>query len=85
MKHTFQEWVYKDPTRRRELERIYNDQFNCLVPRQYDGSHLTFPGMNPGDFICLCLSSLRFSIVFVLFFSRFRVTIGFLRRLYSVG
>ena len=47
LKHTFQEWVYKDPTRRRELERIYNDQFNCLVPRQYDGSHLTFPGMNP--------------------------------------
>ena len=39
--------MYKDPTRRRELERIYNDQFNCLVPRQYDGSHLTFPGMNP--------------------------------------
>ena len=47
LKHAFSEWVYKDPTRRRELERIYNDSFNCLVPRQYDGSHLTFPGMNP--------------------------------------
>lgn len=47
LKHTFSEWIYKDPTRRRELERIYNDNFNSIVPRQYDGSHLTFPGMNP--------------------------------------
>ena len=47
LKAKFDEWIYKDPSRRRDLERIYNDRFNCIVPRQYDGSHLTFPGKNP--------------------------------------
>ncbi len=47
LKHKFSEWIYKNPERRRDLERIYNDKFNCIVPREYDGSHLTFPGINP--------------------------------------
>lgn len=47
LKNKFSEWIYKNPERRRDLERIYNDKFNCIVPREYDGSHLTFPGMNP--------------------------------------
>ena len=47
LKAKFAEWIYRDPTRRRDLERIYNDKFNCIVPRRYDGSHLTFPGKNP--------------------------------------
>lgn len=47
LKQTFSDWIFKDPKRRRDLERLYNDSFNCIVPRQYDGSHLTFPGMNP--------------------------------------
>ena len=47
LKNKFKEWIYKEPNRRRELERIYNDKFNCIVPRHYDGSHLTFAGINP--------------------------------------
>lgn len=47
LKNKFKEWIFKEPERRRTLERIYNDKFNCLVPRQYDGSHLTFSGINP--------------------------------------
>ena len=47
LKQTFSDWIFKDPKRRRALERLYNDSFNCIVPRRYDGSHLTFPGMNP--------------------------------------
>ena len=43
----FQEWIWKDPPRRERLCRIYNDKFNSIRPREYDGSHLTFPGMNP--------------------------------------
>jgi N12 class adenine-specific DNA methylase len=43
----FEEWVWKDPERRERLCRIYNDKFNSLRPRVYDGSHLRFPGMNP--------------------------------------
>lgn len=43
----FKEWIFSDSYRRRDLERLYNDNFNCIVPRQYDGSHLTFPGKNP--------------------------------------
>ena len=47
LKAKFSEWIYRDPARRRDLERIYNDNFNCIVPRRYDGTHLTFPGKNP--------------------------------------
>jgi N12 class adenine-specific DNA methylase len=43
----FEEWIWKDPERRDELCRIYNDKFNSIRPRVCDGSHLTFPGMNP--------------------------------------
>lgn len=43
----FEQWIWSDPTRRRELVTIYNEKFNAIVPRHYDGSHLTFPGMNP--------------------------------------
>ncbi|MDR1558995.1 MAG: DEAD/DEAH box helicase family protein [Clostridiales bacterium] len=43
----FDEWIWKDPGRRERLCRIYNDKFNSIRPRVYDGSHLTFPGMNP--------------------------------------
>jgi N12 class adenine-specific DNA methylase len=43
----FGEWIWKDPGRRECLCRLYNDTFNSIRPREYDGSHLTFPGMNP--------------------------------------
>jgi len=43
----FEEWIWKDPARRERLCRIFNDKFNSIRPRVYDGSHLTFPGMNP--------------------------------------
>ena len=43
----FEEWIWKDPARRERLCRLYNDKFNSIRPREYDGSHLTFPGMNP--------------------------------------
>jgi N12 class adenine-specific DNA methylase len=47
IKAKFEEWIWKDPTRREALCRLYNDKFNSIRPRVYDGSHLTFPGMNP--------------------------------------
>ena len=47
IKSAFTEWIYRDPERREHLCRIYNDRFNSIRPREYDGSHLTFPGMNP--------------------------------------
>jgi N12 class adenine-specific DNA methylase/adenine-specific DNA methylase len=43
----FEEWIWKGPDRRERLCRLYNDKFNSIRPRVYDGSHLTFPGMNP--------------------------------------
>ena len=43
----FEEWIFSDPQRRNDLLRKYNDTFNCIRNREYDGSHLTFPGMNP--------------------------------------
>ncbi|MDR2043322.1 MAG: DEAD/DEAH box helicase family protein [Clostridium sp.] len=43
----FEEWIWKDPARRERLCRLYNDRFNSIRPREYDGSHLKFPGMNP--------------------------------------
>lgn len=46
IKAEFKEWVFKDPERRRTLVEMYNRQFNCIRPREYDGSHLQFHGMN---------------------------------------
>lgn len=43
----FESWIWQDADRRKKLCRIYNDRFNCLKPREYDGSLLTFPEMNP--------------------------------------
>ena len=47
IKQEFRDWVWKDPERRELLTRLYNDQFNSSRPREYDGSHLNFVGMNP--------------------------------------
>ncbi|MGN1181726.1 MAG: SNF2-related protein, partial [Faecalibacillus sp.] len=47
IKEAFVEWVWKDIERRERLVKIYNTSFNSIRPREYDGSHLTFPNMNP--------------------------------------
>lgn len=47
IKEAFKEWVFKDPERREFLVERYNVLFNSTKPREYDGSHLSFPGMNP--------------------------------------
>lgn len=47
IKQGFQDWVWADPARRERLCRIYNEKFNSVRPREYDGSHITFSGMNP--------------------------------------
>jgi N12 class adenine-specific DNA methylase len=47
IKEKFRAWVFSDPDRTERLVRLYNDNFNNLRPRLFDGSHLTFPGMNP--------------------------------------
>ena len=47
IKQAFQDWIWKDPERREKLTRLYNDKFNSIVPRTYDGSNLRFVGMNP--------------------------------------
>ncbi len=47
IKEAFKDWIFRDQERREKLCRIYNDRFNSIRPREYDGSHLTFPGMNP--------------------------------------
>ncbi len=47
MKAVFKDWIFKDQQRRERLVRVYNERFNSIRPREYDGSHLTFPGMNP--------------------------------------
>ncbi|WP_415537736.1 DEAD/DEAH box helicase family protein [Dehalobacter sp. 4CP] len=47
IKETFQNWIWQDPERREQLTRIYNDRFNAIRPREYDGSHIRFTGMNP--------------------------------------
>ena len=43
----FEEWIFKDPDRREKLVKLYNEKFNSIRNRQYDGSHLKFYGMNP--------------------------------------
>ena len=47
IKQGFQDWVWSDPARRGQLCRIYNEKFNSIRPREYDGSHIVFSGMNP--------------------------------------
>lgn len=47
IKQGFQDWVWSDPARREQLCRIYNEKFNSIRPREYDGSHIAFSGMNP--------------------------------------
>ena len=47
IKQAFEEWIFNDVERRERLVRLYNDKFNSIRPREYDGSHLNFVGMNP--------------------------------------
>ena len=47
IKDKFEEWIFKEPQRRQALVSLYNSKFNCIRPREYDGSNLRFPGMNP--------------------------------------
>ena len=47
IKEAFLNWVWEDPDRRNKLVRLYNDKFNSIRPREYDGSHIDFVGMNP--------------------------------------
>lgn len=52
IKEAFKDWIFGDQERREKLCRIYNDRFNSIRPREYNGSHLTFPGMNPEIELC---------------------------------
>ena len=47
IRQAFQDWIWKEPERRQRLTDYYNEHFNAIRPRQYDGSHLAFPGINP--------------------------------------
>ena len=47
IKQAFQDWIWKDPERRSRLVRYYNDTFNSIRPREYDGSHIKFGGISP--------------------------------------
>ena len=47
IKLAFEEWIWKDPERRERLTKVYNERFNSIRPREYDGSHISFDGMNP--------------------------------------
>jgi len=47
IKLAFEEWIWEDPERRERLTKIYNERFNSIRPREYDGSHISFDGMNP--------------------------------------
>ena len=47
IKQGFQDWIWADPARREKLTKMYNEKFNSIRPREYDGSHITFNGMNP--------------------------------------
>ena len=48
IREAFQEWIFQDMDRREKLCRIYNDRYNSIRPREYDGSHIKFQGMTPG-------------------------------------
>ena len=45
--HIFRDWIWRDPERRQALVRQYNEEMNATRPREYDGSHIVFGGMNP--------------------------------------
>ena len=47
IKRAFEDWVWQDPERREELCKLYNEKFNSIRPREYDGSHIKYYGMNP--------------------------------------
>ena len=47
VQEAFRDWLWKDPDRRDRLTAMYNERFNSSRPREFDGSHLVFPGMNP--------------------------------------
>lgn len=47
IKQAFADWIWKDPERRERLCKLYNETFNAIRPREYDGSHLNFVGINP--------------------------------------
>lgn len=47
IKQAFEEWIWKEPERRERLVRFYNDKFNAIQPREFDGSYLKFEGINP--------------------------------------
>ena len=47
IEQAFEEWIWKSPERREDLCKIYNERFNSIRPREYDGSHINFYGMNP--------------------------------------
>ena len=47
IKQAFADWIWSDPERREKLTRLYNEKFNSIRPREYDGSHLNFVGINP--------------------------------------
>ncbi len=47
IKQAFKDWIWNDPERRNRLCKMYNEKFNSIRPREYDGSHLIFPNMNP--------------------------------------
>jgi len=47
IKQAFQDWIWKEHDRREELTKLYNERFNSIKPREYDGSHIVFGGINP--------------------------------------
>ena len=47
IKEAFREWIWRDPQRRHDLVELYNERFNSIRPREYDGQYITFGGMNP--------------------------------------
>ncbi len=47
IKQKFKDWIWREPERRDALCKLYNEKFNCIRPREYDGSHIVFEGMNP--------------------------------------
>lgn len=47
IKQAFADWIWSDPERREQLTKMYNEKFNSLRPREYDGSHMSFVGINP--------------------------------------
>ena len=47
IKQAFQDWIWNDQERRERLTYLYNEKFNAIIPREYDGSHITFDGINP--------------------------------------